>query len=509
MLPLSEVRILDKNAEALGMPVARLMEGAGRAVAEEARALTRPRASIVVLCGPGNNGGDGAVAARLLAKDRRVRVLLALPRRQAHAMLQQQLRRLAGVKVEAAPGEAAVRGAVEKADLVVDALLGAGLQGTLREPFRTWARVVDEHAKLVLSVDVPTGLGTDAAVEPDVTVAMHDAKDGMTQANSGRIVVRDIGIPPRAATHTGPGEMTLYPIPKPAQHKGQGGVVLVVGGGPYAGAPALTGIAALRAGADLAIVLAPAKAAALVQGFSPDLIVRPLEGDDLDLAARPNAAMLEEFLPRATAVCVGNGMGRAGSAFDAVEALLERAGEAKLPVVGDADALHAVGTRRLRLPPKTILTPHAGEFKALTGEALAPEEAQDKRAEQARAWAAKLGCTLVAKGHESVITDGQRVKLNSTGNPAMSHGGTGDVLAGVIGALASKGLESFDAARLGAWMAGRAGDLAFEEQRFGLLASDVAAALPAVMREQKLHWSSGWKEGDRGAGTPLRKALGG
>lgn len=489
MLPLSEVRILDKNAEALGVPVAQLMENAGRAVAEEARALTAPKGAILVLAGPGNNGGDGVAAARFLAKDRRVTVAVAVPRKELKTDLARaQLRKLAGVPLDVAPDEHALLRLVGKADLVVDALLGAGLQGKLREPFRTWVRVVNERAKQVLSVDIPTGLGTDAALEPDVTVALHDVKEGMDSATCGRIVVRDIGIPPRALTHTGPGELTLYPIPAKAQHKGQGGVVLVLGGGPYAGAPALTALAALRTGADLAIMLTPARAAPIIQGYSPDLIVRGLEGDDLDLARRANAAALEEFLPRATALCVGNGMGRAASAFDAVDAALERASEANLPVVLDADALHAVGERKWKLPRKAVLTPHAGEFRALTGEALAPEEQQDKRVEQARAWAAKLGCTLVVKGHESVISDGVRVKLNGSGNPGMSHGGTGDVLAGIVGALLGKGVAPFDAARLGAWMAGRAGDLAFEEKRFGLLASDVVGAIPSVLREGGLHW---------------------
>lgn len=495
MIPASEVRVLDRNAEALGVPTARLMENAGKAIAEEAAGLAR--GPFLVLAGPGNNGGDGLAAARHLARRGKVVVALAVPRREIRSPLLRaqlaRLRGLRGVRVVEAPDEEGLARLCREAAICIDALLGVGLEGALREPFRTWVRVVNERARLVLSVDVPTGLGTDSAVKPQVTVTLHDAKEGMTPENSGRIVVRDIGIPPRAASHTGPGEMLLYPIPDARQHKGEGGVVLVLGGGPYTGAPALTAMGALRAGADLAVVLAPARAAPTIAAASPNLIVRPLRGDDIDLAEAETMATLEEWLGRATAVCVGNGMGRAEPALRSVPVLLERLarGPRTLPCCVDADAIHALGRARPTLRRGIVVTPHAGEFRALTGESLASERDQDKRAAQARAWAKRLGCTLLVKGHESIATDGERLKVNSTGNPGMSVGGTGDVLAGVVGALLGKGLDAFDAARLGAWMTGRAGDLAFEEKRFGLLATDVLEAIPAVFREAGLDWRRG------------------
>lgn len=485
MIPPSEVAVLDANAEALGVPTSQLMENAGQAVAEEA--LKLGEGPVLVLAGPGNNGGDGVAAARHLAEQRLVTVALAVPGAQAKSpLLRAQLEGLAGTKVVVVPGMAELAGLVERSDVVVDALLGVGLTGPLREPFRTWVGVVNQRAKRVLSVDVPTGLGTDLAVRPAVTVTLHDVKEGMSEATCGRIVVRGIGIPERAATHTGPGELSLYPIPSPTQHKGQGGVVLVVGGGPYTGAPALTAMAALRAGADLAVVLTPTRAADVVAAHSPNLIVRPLNGYDVDLEHPDNLVVLEEWLPRATAVCVGNGMGRADRALRSVGLVLERLEQSQLPVVLDADAIHAVGLHKPKLRRNVVVTPHAGEFHALTGERLAPEDQARERAAQAREWARRLGCTLLVKGHESVATDGQRLKFNSTGNPGMSHGGTGDVLAGVAGALLGKAMDPFDAARLAMWLCGRAGDIAFEEKRFGLLATDVLESIPAVFREAGL-----------------------
>lgn len=492
MIPLAEVRILDRNAEALGVPVAALMENAGRAVAEETLALGGK--SVLVLAGPGNNGADGLVAARHLAKRRKVTVALAVkPGEAKRGLLPAQLKRLPkAVKVVAAPSSEALVKLLGTHDVVVDALLGAGLKGPLREPFATWVHALNQERRAkVLAVDVPTGLGTGLVARCDVCVALHDVKEGQGEASSGRIVVRDIGLPPRAASHTGPGELALYPIPPATQHKGQGGVVLVIGGGPYTGAPALTAMAALRAGANLAVVLTPARAADIVASYSPNLIVRPFNGYDVDLAHPDNLTVLDEYLPRATAVCVGNGMGRADRALHSVGLLLERLERRQVPVVVDADGIHALGQDHPKLRRSVVVTPHAGEFKALTGESLVDEAHQGERAAQARAWARRLGCTFVVKGHESVITDGQRTKLNSTGNPGMSTGGTGDVLAGVTGALLGKGLDAFDAARLGAWMCGRAGDIAFEEKRFGLVATDVLEAIPAVFREAGLHWRPG------------------
>jgi ADP-dependent NAD(P)H-hydrate dehydratase / NAD(P)H-hydrate epimerase len=492
MMPWAEVRVLDANAEALGVPVATLMENAGKALAEEALVMGGKR--VLVLAGPGNNGGDGAVMARHLAKQRKVTLALARPRKDlANPLLLANLKRLPkAVQVVAAPTEAKLRALLEQADLVVDALLGAGLEGAPREPIATWVRLANASRKPVLSVDVPTGLGSPLAIKPQVTVALHDAKEGTTPEVAGRIVVRSIGIPEQAWTHTGPGELALYPIPKPTQHKGQGGVVLVVGGGPYTGAPALTAMAALRAGADLAVVLTPARAADVIASYDPNLIVRPLNGYDVDLTHPDNLAVVEEFLPRATAVCIGNGMGRDERALESVHRLLDRVANDQLPVVVDGDGLHALAQERDKLRRGIVLTPHAGEFQALTGEALASEDdAPEQRLAQVQRWARELGCTLVAKGHRTIVTDGQRTKRNSTGNPGLSHGGTGDTLAGIVSALLGKGLDPFDAARLGAWMGGRAGDIAFEEKRFGLLATDVIEAIPAVFREAGLHWREG------------------
>jgi NAD(P)H-hydrate epimerase len=331
----------------------------------------------------------------------------------------------------------------------------------------------------VVAVDVPTGFGTDATYVPRETVTFHDLKEGMSEATCGRVRVVDVGIPPEAARFTGPGEYLLYPQGKPTQHKGEGGIVLVIGGGPYTGAPAVAGMAALRAGADLAIVLTPQRAWQVVASYSPNLVVRPLNGDDLDLDDPPNRVTLNTWLTKAHSVVLGPGLGLFDQTQKGVQHVLERVARERIPCVVDADAIAALAARRDLLSPRLVVTPHAREFLTLAGRPLPAEP--DARAEAALAAAKELGGTWLVKGPVDVITDGQRLKLNPTGHPAMSVGGTGDALAGVVAALLAKGMTPFDAARLGARLTGEAGERAAAEKSWGLVATDVVEALPTVL----------------------------
>ena len=480
VIPLSEVRVLDRNAEALGVSTATLMENAGRAVAERAARMAAGGA-VLVLAGPGNNGGDGLVAARLLAErgvDTRVLAVgggwkTSLARAQWDALPP-------GVRKAEAPSPAALADALREARVVVDALLGAGVSGDLREPYAAWVDAVRASGARVLSVDVPTGMGTSSAIVPEATVTFHDVKEGMSPQNCGEIIVVDIGIPRDATLYTGPGEYALYPQGKWDQHKGEGGIVLVIGGGPYTGAPAVAGMAALRAGADLAIILTPRRSYEAVAGYSPNLVVRPLVGDDLDFDDPSNRVTLNTWLKKAHSVVVGPGLGLFALTQRSVHHAIERATREHLPVVVDADALTALSERKDLLAPNVVVTPHAREFKNLAQREL-PLEPMDARAEAAKGAAKELGATWLVKGPWDVITDGDRVKLNTAGHPAMSVGGTGDALAGTVGALLAKGMTPFDAARLAARILGDAGELTARDKGWGLVATDVVEAIPSVL----------------------------
>ena len=276
---------------------------------------------------------------------------------------------------------------------------------------------------------------------------------------------------------------TVLPKRRREAHKGDYGRLLVVGGGSrYVGAPALAGLAALRSGVDLAIIAAPEKAAWTINSFSPDLITIKLPCRDLEPAALTE---LQNEFKRSTAVVVGPGLGTLAKTRDAVLELARtlKEGRPNLPALFDADGLKALASERgLCQNMPWVLTPHAREFELLTGVDLPPD--LNGRVEQVRAAARKLGCALLLKAYVDVIASPQgEVKLNYTGNPGMTVGGTGDVLAGIVGTFLAQGVEPFRAAVAGAWACGRAGDLCLRERGNEFVASDLVGKLPKVFKE--------------------------
>ena len=275
----------------------------------------------------------------------------------------------------------------------------------------------------------------------------------------------------------------VLPKRRPESHKGEYGRLLVIGGSSrYTGAPALVGLAALRSGVDLVTIAAPAEAANIISSFSPDLITIKLPCRDLEPAALPE---LEGEFERSTAVVVGSGLGTMASTRDAVIELARklRGENPSLPALFDADGLKALaGERTLFKGMPWVLTPHAREFEVLTGVDL-PLDVKG-RLGHVKAAAGELGCTLLLKAYIDVIAGPNgEVKLNYTGNPGMTVGGTGDVLAGIVGAFLSQGAKPFRAAVAGAWTCGRAGDICYKDKGYEFIASDVVEKLPEVFKE--------------------------
>ncbi len=476
----AEVAVLDANSEYRGVPTQTLMEEAGKGVAEHLLATGGDRKAILFLCGSGNNGGDGFVAARHLQKQARVKVVMVQTRERIRTELSRtNLRRAEEVGIDVSILDDGLTDLVEEADIIVDAMLGVGVGGAPRDRYATSVRVVNASGRRVVSVDIPTGWGTELAVKPESTVTFHAPKVGMG-AECGKIVVKPIGIPREAELFAGPGELTLIPPVPPDTHKGGRGNVLVIGGGPYTGAPSLAGLAAHRCGIDLVYVAVPGAIADVVRGYSMDLIVEPLgTGATRKLAPQQLAEALR-WEERCDAVVLGPGMGDDSDSLElAVKVFAELAGKDK-PVVVDADALKALGSLdEVPRNPRAVLTPHAGEFEALSGSPL-PRELEPRSA-AVRELAASLGCTVLSKGPVDVVSDGWRIKLNDNGNSAMATGGTGDVLSGAVAAMLAKGMEAFDAARVAAFLVGAAGDDALEELGHSMLASDVVWNLPGVL----------------------------
>ena len=458
LLTPAEMGRADALAAAAGVPGAVLMEAAGRAVARAARRFGPCRT--LVLCGPGNNGGDGYVAARLLAGwGWPVRVAALAPPR-AGSDAAGAAARWRGPMAAPEPGE------VARAGLVIDAAFGAGLSSDLPDA------VADVLAagQRILAVDVPSGLDG-ATGQPrgkvraaDLTVTFFRRKPGHLllpgRALCGAVLLADIGLPAGVleglgaqAWENGPA-LWLLPAPGAGSHKYTRGHLTVLGGAEMTGAARLSASAARRAGAGMVSVAAQ-DAGDLYRTGEPGLVVSDAPLSELLQDAR-----------RAAWVC-GPGLGH-----EAARAALPVLLAAGRLVVADADALGAYAGQPDALRGCTVITPHEGEFTRLFGP-VGP----DKLA-AARAAARRCGCVVLLKGADTVIAapDG-RAAINANAPPWLATAGAGDVLAGIVGALLAQGMPAWDAACAATWLHGKAASLAGP----GMIAEDLAPQLPATI----------------------------
>ncbi len=258
--------------------------------------------------------------------------------------------------------------------------------------------------------------------------------------------------------------------------KGENGVVGVVGGSSlYHGAPTLTAMAALRTGVDLVFLCVPRILATAVRAINPNLIVIPLPDSKITIG---NANKLLKWLPKVQSLAMGPGMGRQRT--DGMIRIVNDLSSNGVKILLDADALHKEVVSRLRQKP-AVITPHGGEFARVYGVDLSPDI--ESRSAAVKEAASQSGVTILLKGHIDVISDGSRVALNSTGSPAMTVGGTGDVLSGVVAGLLAKGAEPFDAAMAGAYVNGLAGERAAQRLGLHITATDVIEELPLIMKQ--------------------------
>ncbi|WP_458204634.1 NAD(P)H-hydrate dehydratase [Haladaptatus sp. NG-SE-30] len=467
MITADRMAAVDVNAEALGVPRKQLMESSGNAIAREVRDLVAPGARVVVVAGRGNNGGDAFVAARFL-DDYDVSVFL-LGRAESIGtdIARENWDALQQAEYDTTEVTDSRTLDLPDCDLVVDAMLGTGVTGALREPEATAARKINETDATILAVDVPSGVNADTgdvdgtAVDADRIVTFHDTKPGLADLDG--VTIADIGIPAAAERFVGPGDLR-------GVRGDVGGRVFVIGGGPFTGAPALAAQSALRAGADLSFVAAPDTVAGEIQGYAEDLIVQPYEGDRL--TPEQVDSLVETAEGYDDTVVLGPGLGNADETLEAATQFLESfTGRA----VVDADALPVIPD--LDTDAELVCTPNRKELAKMGG-----PEADDLRevTDGIETLAADLGHVVLAKGATDVISDGERTRLVRTGNTGMKVGGTGDVLAGIVAGLFGTA-DGFDAACVGSYANGRAGDLLYDEHGEGLLASDLLDTVPAAI----------------------------
>ena len=492
-----EAMDLDRASQARGVPAVDLMERAGRAVAraaiEVAAGVYGRRA--VVLCGKGNNGGDGLVAARHLARaGMRVDVVSLEPVVAGPAAA--NLDRLAEQSLDARPWDPKEADRVlARCDVAIDALFGTGFRG---KPEGIWQQAIEElaaSAAPVVAVDIPSGVdGRTGAIEGSavrarLTVAFGAAKVGSVllpgAERSGTVRVVDIGFPDGlmrpSVGLTEAGDVTaVLPARELEGHKRSSGVLLVVAGArAMTGAPALIARAAGRIGTGLVIVATPTDALASVQAYAPESVFLPLPQTDEGTLARDALDPLLEACGGADALAIGPGLTRNDETARLVR---EVVGRSPVPVVVDADGLNAFEGRAEALGRRlsdAVLTPHDGEFERLMPALL---RGGTDRIASARALAGVCGAVTLLKGTRTVIAPVEgTVRVNPTGTPVLATAGTGDVLTGVIGGLMARGVDPLEAATAGAFLHGIAGQLAGSDTGVGTLASDVIERLPDAL----------------------------
>jgi len=509
MLPVldaEEMREADRTTiEDLGLPGAVLMENAATGVVEAVRDGFADAESVLVLCGRGNNGGDGLAVARHLhngGHDVRV-VLLADPDQlTGDAATNHRVASAMGVEIVAVPGDRLDEVADALAagpDLVVDALLGTGLDRPLGGRIAEVVGMVDDAGVPVVAVDVPTGLSGSSSQVPgrvltaDMTVTFGALKRCHVLPPAclecGPVAVVDIGIPPSVLAAGArlwwveAEDVAMLLPPRPVDgHKGTFGHLLVLGGGAgRAGAVILGARSAVTLGAGLVTMAVPAPAAPVADGACLEAMTHALPATGDGSAAGRDPA-LAGLLDRISAVAAGPGLGTGAGASELLEQLLQ---EWDGPLLLDADGLNLVAGRLSVLAgrsPAPVLTPHPGELARLLGTDTGA--VVEDRLAAARRASEQAGAIVVAKGFRTVIAapDG-RAWVIPVGDSRLASGGSGDVLTGAIGAMLAQGLEPERAAIVGAWLHGRAGELAADRHPAAVPAAALADTLPASWTE--------------------------
>lgn len=507
----AEMGLADRAAIGSGIPSLDLMRAAGHAVAGAAGEMMGAHYGrrVTALCGKGNNGGDGLVAAAFLAgRGACVRALLSDDpvHFQGDAGKAMKLFEDRCGPLALAPLTPAALGReLERSHLFIDALTGTGFRGALRGPAAEAAEALNRSGSKVLSVDVPSGVdgasgqveGT--AVRAERTVTLAALKPGLLlypgAGYAGEVQIADIGI----SEHHLAAAMQLaeahdvaarLPARPPDAHKRSVGKVLIVAGSRgMSGAAVLAARGALRAGAGLVWVAAPPQAAEIIEQSVTEAVVRVLPGTVSGSIAAGALERIQEWAEEADSVVIGPGM---SSDEEAGELVLELFRTVHRPLIVDADGINAFAGRTDAMRSRTspaVLTPHAGELARLVGEDL--EQIRSRPVDSARKAARMTGAIVLLKGGPTLIAGDDRVVAVQAGGPYLASAGTGDVLSGVIAALAA-GIPPFDAAWAGAWLHGRAGRLASEAVGLsrqgepadrGILASDITRMLPAAISE--------------------------
>ena len=501
----AEMREIDRvTSQRFALPSIQLMENAGAAVADFVVSRYPAAKRIGVICGKGNNGGDGFVAARKLqAAGKEVRLMLLAQPSELQGDAAEMFKKLGLVPVVVRASEELKSDqarTVFASEVLVDAILGTGFRPPVRGLYAKAIDLINEGNIPVVAVDIPSGADADVRGEQTGAVARADSIVTFTSPRPAHVfggltpgptIISPIGSPEEAIVSALRLNLItareIAPLIGPraaAANKGSFGHVLVIGASlGKAGAAAMAGMSALRVGAGLSTIAAPKSVLVTVAGFHPEVMTEPLEETDAGTISMRARKRVDALVKGKTVFAVGPGISRNPETADFVRATVKKH---LIPMVLDADGLNAFEGHANELKGKSrtlVLTPHPGEMARLTGMTVAG--VQRERINIAREFAGKHGVILVLKGHRTLVArpDGE-VWVNTTGNPGMATGGTGDILTGMVAGLMAQNPERvFEAVVAAVHLHGLAGDVARESLgEHSLVATDLVRALPEAFR---------------------------
>jgi len=489
----SVVRLEQVAINQSGIPAYELMKRAGDAVFQVLKTKYPQHKKILVLCGAGNNAGDGYVVASLAKQAGfTVRVISLID----PACLKNEALLAYQDWLSVAENTVADESLIDEADIIIDALLGTGLKREVSGEWAQWITAVNNSIKPVISVDIPSGLIADTgvisahAIQADVTVSFIGLKQGMFTAQAkdvcGEIIFDDLALADDVYSHVEADarliktiDYSLLPKRKASSHKGKFGHVLIAGGNSgMPGAVILAAKAALRTGAGLVTIITTSDNLVAISSAVPEAMIRTCDIASLaEIFTAP-------FVNSVTHIAVGMGLGQ----DDWSRALLKHCVQLNKPMLVDADALNLIAQHNINIKSALVVTPHPGEAARLLSQETPLNSADIQQNRFAAVKKLHLlfngseSCVVVLKGSGSLIFDGQIIKVCSPGNAAMAAPGMGDVLSGIIIALLAQGIKVSDAAELGVCLHASAAQSVTRDKTRGLLASDVINALPAVLR---------------------------
>ncbi|MCA9498104.1 MAG: NAD(P)H-hydrate dehydratase [Nitrospira sp.] len=511
----AQMQTLDRRTIQEGkVPGLTLMERAGTgAMTHLIEAWGSPKGKkVVIFCGKGNNGGDGLVIARLMAKKgAKLRVVLMAPLKDLSPDAKIMYRRLNKVinpsLITVNPSEESLHSFTQDADILIDALLGTGLSSLVRSPYSFAIEAMNASQAFTVAIDIPSGLDSNTgailgtAVQADLTVTFGYPKRGLFLGSAidkvGTVQVIDIGIPQdfvlafHPQIHLLSQELVrpFIPLRPPSSHKGTFGHAGIVGGSPgKTGAPAMAGLGALRIGTGLVTVATPQSVFPILESKLLEVMTEPMPESSQRLLGMEAYPVLLAFAATKSALAFGPGM---GISPETTKVLCHLLPQLEAPCVLDADALNGLAQHTqifssMKQPP--VLTPHPGEMARLLP-GSSSQQVNEDRIGVSRQFAMQHQVVLVLKGARTIIADTQgQVAICSTGNPGMASAGMGDVLTGIITGLLAQGLSGWDAARVGVYLHGLAGDLAAATiGQPGLIAGDVLNAIPHALTHTLSH----------------------